>query len=481
MNMDLIFEKSRPGRKGCEIPRGDVPAINPEEVIPRELLRDEPPLPEVAEVDLIRHYTALSRRNFGVDVGFYPLGSCTMKYNPKINEDMAKLPGFTGLHPYAPAAFSQGSLQLMYELRQYLSEIFGMADFTLQPAAGAHGELTGIMIFKKYFEKTGEKRTKILIPDAAHGTNPASGALCGFQTVTVRSNSEGGVDIEQLASLMETDVAGLMLTNPNTLGLFERNIEKVSDIIHNKGGLLYGDGANANAFLGKARPGDLGFDVIQLNLHKTFSTPHGCGGPGSGPVGVGGKLVDFLPIPRVVKTDTGFAWSYNHPDAIGRVRTFFGNFNVMVKAYAYIRTLGPAGLKRAAEIAVLNANYIQARLKPYYDLAFDRPCMHECVFSGTRQVRESGVHTSDIAKRLLDYGYHPPTIYFPLIAPEAIMIEPNETESVETLDAFCETMIRIAAEAKDTPELVKAAPLTTPVQRLDEVKAAREPNVCWRG
>jgi len=481
MNMDLIFEKSRPGRKGCEIPRGDVPAINPEEVIPRELLRDEPPLPEVAEVDLIRHYTALSRRNFGVDVGFYPLGSCTMKYNPKINEDMAKLPGFTGLHPYAPAAFSQGSLQLMYELRQYLSEIFGMADFTLQPAAGAHGELTGIMIFKKYFEKTGEKRTKILIPDAAHGTNPASGALCGFQTVTVRSNSEGGVDIEQLASLMETDVAGLMLTNPNTLGLFERNIEKVSDIIHNKGGLLYGDGANANAFLGKARPGDLGFDVIQLNLHKTFSTPHGCGGPGSGPVGVGGKLVDFLPIPRVVKTDTGFALSYNHPDAIGRVRTFFGNFNVMVKAYAYIRTLGPAGLKRAAEIAVLNANYIQARLKPYYDLAFDRPCMHECVFSGTRQVRESGVHTSDIAKRLLDYGYHPPTIYFPLIAPEAIMIEPNETESVETLDAFCETMIRIAAEAKDTPELVKAAPLTTPVQRLDEVKAAREPNVCWRG
>jgi len=481
MNMDLIFEKSRPGRKGCEIPRGDVPAINPEEVIPRELLRDEPPLPEVAEVDLIRHYTALSRRNFGVDVGFYPLGSCTMKYNPKINEDMAKLPGFTGLHPYAPAAFSQGSLQLMYELRQYLSEIFGMADFTLQPAAGAHGELTGIMIFKKYFEKTGEKRTKILIPDAAHGTNPASGALCGFQTVTVRSNSEGGVDIEQLASLMETDVAGLMLTNPNTLGLFERNIEKVSDIIHNKGGLLYGDGANANAFLGKARPGDLGFDVIQLNLHKTFSTPHGCGGPGSGPVGVGKDLVDFLPLPRVIKTDAGFAWSYNHPDAIGRVRTFFGNFNVMVKAYAYIRTLGPAGLKRAAEIAVLNANYIQARLKPYYDLAFDRPCMHECVFSGTRQVRESGVHTSDIAKRLLDYGYHPPTIYFPLIAPEAIMIEPNETESVETLDAFCETMIRIAAEAKDTPELVKAAPLTTPVQRLDEVKAAREPNVCWRG
>ncbi|HOU78756.1 MAG TPA: aminomethyl-transferring glycine dehydrogenase subunit GcvPB [Syntrophales bacterium] len=479
--MDLIFEKSRPGRQACAVPAGDVPAVDLAAVIPAELLREDLPLPEVAEVDLIRHYTALSRRNFGVDVGFYPLGSCTMKYNPKINEDIAKLPGFTDLHPYAPASFAQGSLQLMYELRQYLSEIFGMADFTLQPAAGAHGELTGIMIFKKYFEKTEEKRTKILIPDAAHGTNPASGALCGYQTVTVRSNAEGGVDIEQLASLMQTDVAGLMLTNPNTLGLFERNIEKVAGIIHEKGGLLYGDGANANAFLGKARPGDLGFDVIQLNLHKTFSTPHGCGGPGSGPVGVGEKLVDFLPIPRVVRTEAGFAWSYDHPDAIGRVRTFFGNFNVMVKAYAYIRALGPAGLKRVAEIAVLNANYIQARLKPYFDLPYERPCMHECVFSGTRQVRESGVHTSDIAKRLLDYGYHPPTIYFPLIAPEAIMIEPNETESMETLDAFCDAMIRIAAEAKDTPELVKAAPLTTPVRRLDEVRAAREPDVCWKG
>ncbi len=479
--MDLIFEKSRPGRQACAVPAGDVPAVDLAAVIPAELLREDLPLPEVAEVDLIRHYTALSRRNFGVDVGFYPLGSCTMKYNPKINEDIAKLPGFTDLHPYAPASFAQGSLQLMYELRQYLSEIFGMADFTLQPAAGAHGELTGIMIFKKYLEKTEEKRTKIPIPDAAHGTNPASGALCGYQTVTVRSNAEGGVDIEQLASLMQTDVAGLMLTNPNTLGLFERNIEKVAGIIHEKGGLLYGDGANANAFLGKARPGDLGVDVIQLNLHKTFSTPHGCGGPGSGPVGVGEKLVDFLPIPRVVRTEAGFAWSYDHPDAIGRVRTFFGNFNVMVKAYAYIRALGPAGLKRVAEIAVLNANYIQARLKPYFDLPYERPCMHECVFSGTRQVRESGVHTSDIAKRLLDYGYHPPTIYFPLIAPEAIMIEPNETESMETLDAFCDAMIRIAAEAKDTPELVKAAPLTTPVRRLDEVRAAREPDVCWKG
>ncbi len=479
--MELIFEKSRPGRRSGSIPGSDVPTVPIEQVIPRELLRAEPNLPEVAEIDLIRHYTALSRRNFGVDVGFYPLGSCTMKYNPKINEDMAKLPGFTGLHPYAPVEFSQGNLQLMYELRGYLSEIFGMADFTLQPAAGAHGELTGMMIFKKYFEKKSEKRTRLLIPDAAHGTNPASGALCGYQTITVRSNSEGGVDIEHLESLMGEDVAGLMLTNPNTLGLFERRIEKVAEIIHSKGGLLYGDGANANAFMGKFRPGDLGFDVIQLNLHKTFSTPHGCGGPGSGPVGVGKNLTSYLPIPRVIKTDDVFDWSYDHPDAVGRVRTFFGNFNVMVKAYAYIRTLGPEGLRRASEIAVLNANYIKVKLTPYYDLPYERPCMHECVFNGLRQVRESGVHTTDIAKRLLDYGYHPPTIYFPMIAPEAIMIEPNETESIETLDAFCNAMIQIAAEARDNPELVKAAPLTTPVKRLDDVKAARDPDVCWKG
>jgi len=478
--MDLIFEKSRPGRQGCAIPAGDVPAVNPREVIPPSLLRDEVPLPEVAEVDLIRHYTALSRRNFGVDVGFYPLGSCTMKYNPKINEDVAKFPGFTGLHPYAPVVFSQGSLQLMYELRQYLSEIFGMADFTLQPAAGAHGELTGIMIFKKYFEKTGEKRTKILIPDAAHGTNPASGALCGYRTLTVRSNADGGVDIDHLASLMSDDTAGLMLTNPNTLGLFERNIEKVSDIIHNKGGLLYGDGANANAFLGKARPGDLGFDVIQLNLHKTFSTPHGCGGPGSGPVGVGKKLVDFLPIPRVIKTDEGFAWSSEYPDAIGRVRTFFGNFNVMVKAYAYIRTLGPAGLKRAAEIAVLNANYIKARLQPYYDLSFDRPCMHECVVQGIIE-GAPGVRALDISKRLIDYGVHPPTNYFPLIVPEALMIEPTETESKANVERYAEIMVRIAGEARADPEALHQAPTRAPVRRLDEVRAARNPVLRWGG
>jgi glycine dehydrogenase subunit 2 len=479
--MDLIFEKSRPGRRAGSIPLCDVPEISPDQVIEPGLLREDVDLPEVAEVDLIRHYTTLSRRNFGVDVGFYPLGSCTMKYNPKINEDVARLPAFTDLHPLAPAAFAQGSLKLMVELQGFLSEIFGMADFTLQPAAGAHGELTGVMMMKKYFEKRGDHRRRILIPDAAHGTNPASGALCGFQAVTVRSNAEGGVDIDHLRELMTADVVGLMLTNPNTLGLFERNIEAVSAIVHGSGGLLYCDGANANAFMGKTRAGDLGFDVIQLNLHKTFSTPHGCGGPGSGPVGVGKALVDFLPVPRIVKEGGGYAWREDFPDTIGRVRAFYGNFNVMVKAYAYIRSLGPEGLRKVSEIAVLNANYVKEKLKAHYDLAYERTCMHECVLTGRRQVRESGVHTSDIAKRLLDYGYHPPTIYFPMIVPEAIMIEPNETESLETLDAFCDVMIAIAREAREDPERVKSAPLTTPVSRLDEVRAARDPDVCYRG
>jgi glycine dehydrogenase subunit 2 len=478
--MELIFEISKPGRSAAAVSASDVPAVNIENAIGKKYLRTDLDLPEVAEIDLIRHYTNLSRRNFGVDLGFYPLGSCTMKYNPKVNENVAALPGFIGLHPYAADVFAQGNLQLLYEMQKYLSNIFGMADFTLQPAAGAHGELTGIMMIKKYFEKKGEKRPLILIPDTAHGTNPASGALCGFETITLRSNSEGGVDIEHLKSLMTEDVAGLMLTNPNTLGLFERNIEQVAQIVHDKGGLLYGDGANANAFLGKARPGDLGFDVIQLNLHKTFSTPHGGGGPGSGPVGVSAKLVDYLPIPRIIKTSDGFNWSDKFPDTIGRIRAFYGNFNVVVKAYTYIRSLGAEGLAHATEMAVLNANYIKEKLKPYFDLPYDRVCMHECVFSGSKQVAENGVHTTDIAKRLIDYGYHPPTIYFPLIVPEAIMIEPTETESKETLDTFCDAMIAIAKEAKENPQRVKDAPLTTPVNRLDEVLAARKPDVCWK-
>jgi len=478
--MELIFERSRPGRQAADVAASDVPAVDKDHVIGRRYLRDDLDLPEVAEIDLVRHYTNLSRRNFGVDLGFYPLGSCTMKYNPKINENVAGLAGFTGLHPQAPDEMAQGNLEMMHDMQMLLSSIFGMADFTLQPAAGAHGELAGVMMIKKYFEKRNEKRHLILIPDAAHGTNPASGALCGFDTVTLRSNAEGGVDLEHLESLMTGDVAALMLTNPNTLGLFERNIEKVAAIVHGKGGLLYGDGANANAFLGKTRPGDLGFDVIQLNLHKTFSTPHGGGGPGSGPVGVGPELVNYLPVPRIIRQDSTYAWSTDFPDTIGRVRAFYGNFNVIVKAYTYIRSLGAQGLIRATEMAVLNANYIKEKLKPHFDLPYDRVCMHECVFSGSRQVAQSGVHTTDIAKRLIDFGYHPPTIYFPLIVPEAIMIEPTETESKETLDAFCEAMIAIAREARENPERVKEAPLSTPVSRLDEVLAARKPDVCWK-
>jgi glycine dehydrogenase subunit 2 len=478
--MELIFEISRSGRSGADVSASDVPVVNVDDVIGKKYLRDDLDLPEVAEIDLVRHYTNLSRRNFGVDLGFYPLGSCTMKYNPKLNENVAGFSGFTGLHPDAPDEFAQGNLALMLDMQKLLSSIFGMADFTLQPAAGAHGELTGVMMIKKYFEKKGEKRHRFLIPDAAHGTNPASGALCGFETVTLRSNAEGGVDLEHLESLMTEDVAALMLTNPNTLGLFERNIEKVAAIIQTKGGLLYGDGANANAFLGKTRPGDLGFDVIQLNLHKTFSTPHGGGGPGSGPVGVSAGLVDYLPVPRIVKNGSTYNWSSDFSDTIGRVRAFYGNFNVIVKAYTYIRSLGAEGLTRATEKAVLNANYIKERLKPYFDLPFDRVCMHECVFSGNRQVAENAVHTSDIAKRLIDFGYHPPTIYFPLIVHESIMIEPTETESKETLDTFCDAMIAIAKEAKENSQRVKDAPLSTPVSRLDEVLAARKPDVCWK-
>ncbi len=477
--MDLIFEKSRPGRRAVDITANDVPATSLAERIDGELLREDIDLPEVSELDLVRHYTALSQRNFGVDLGFYPLGSCTMKYNPKITEEAAKLPGFTGLHPYAPEAFSQGNLALMDELRRMLCELFGMADFTLQPSAGAQGELTGIMICRKYFEKNGEKRSRILIPDAAHGTNPASGALCGFETVTIPSSSEGGVDLTALESAMTEDVAGLMLTNPNTLGFFEKNIADVARIIHSRGGLLYCDGANANAFLGRTRPGDIGFDLIQLNLHKTFSTPHGGGGPGSGPVGVGAKLVPFLPIPRIIKVENRYTLTEDFPDTIGRVKAFYGNFNVMVKAYTYLRLLGASGLKRTSDMAVLNANYIKARLAPYFDLPYDRTCMHECVFSGNRQVRSHGVHTLDMAKRLLDFGVHPPTIYFPLIVPEAIMIEPTETESKETIDTFCDAMIAIAKEAEENPDRVKGAPYTTPVKRLDDVLAARKPNVCW--
>lgn len=478
--MELLFEKSRPGRRSFYTPLKEVSECVANHDIEPHLLRDGLELPELAEIDIVRHYTALSRRNFGVDMGFYPLGSCTMKYNPKINEDVSRLPGFEQLHPYVPEEWCQGSLRLLYELSSFLCEIFGMADFSLQPAAGAQGELTGMMICKRYFEEKGEKRCQVLIPDTAHGTNPASSALCGFECVTVKSDRDGNIDLSELQRLMTENVAALLLTNPNTLGLFEQHIEEVADIVHIKGGVMYGDGANANAFLGRVRPGDLGFDILQINLHKTFSAPHGSGGPGSGPVGVQPHLVDFLPVPRIAQEGGRFTLKDDYPKSIGRVKAFYGNFSVLLRAYAYIRALGAEGLKEVSETAVLNANYIRSRLKAAFDLPYPRICLHECVFTGRRQLTTSGVRTAHIAKRIIDYGFHPPTVYFPLVVPEAIMIEPTETESRETLDAFCDAMIAIAREVEENPEVVKTAPHSTPVKHVDEVSAAREPDLGWK-
>lgn len=473
---ELIFNISKPGRKAYSLPESDVTAKSVESLIPQEYLRsDSAELPEVSEPDVIRHFTLLSNMNHGVDTGFYPLGSCTMKYNPKINEDIARLEGFAEMHPYQQPENAQGCLRVLYEMDRMLSEITGMERFSLQPAAGAHGELTGLMIIKAYHESRGDtKRKKIIVPDSAHGTNPASAACADFETVEVKSDGRGGVDIEDLKQAAGDDTAGLMLTNPNTPGLFDENIAQIADIIHAAGGLLYYDGANANAILGICRPGDMGFDVVHLNLHKTFSTPHGGGGPGSGPVGVKKDLVPFLPVPVVEKENDVYRLDFERPLSVGRVRSFYGNFGVILRAYAYIRTMGPDGLKRVSETAVLNANYLMNRLKEYYELPYNRTCMHEFVLSGERQAA-LGVRTLDIAKRLLDFGYHPPTVYFPLIVHEAIMIEPTETESIETLDQFADAMIQIAREAETEPEKVKNAPYTTPVSRLDEVKAARNP------
>jgi len=473
---ELIFDISKPGRKAYSLPECDVTAKAVETLIPSEYLRStSAELPEVSEPDVVRHFTLLSNMNHGVDTGFYPLGSCTMKYNPKINEDVSRLEGFADVHPYQMPESAQGCLKVIYEMDRMLSEITGMARFSLQPAAGAHGELTGLMIIKAYHESRGDtKRKKIIVPDSAHGTNPASAALAGFETVEVKSNERGGVDIESLKLAVGDDTAGLMLTNPNTLGLFDENIAQIADIIHAAGGLLYYDGANANAILGICRPGDMGFDIVHLNLHKTFSTPHGGGGPGSGPVGVKKDLVSFLPVPVIEKENDEYRFDFDRPLSIGRVRSFYGNFGVILKAYAYIRSMGPDGLRRVSETAVLNANYLMNKLKKYYDLPYNRTCMHEFVLSGERQAA-LGVRTLDIAKRLLDFGYHPPTVYFPLIVHEAIMIEPTETESKETLDQFADAMIQIAKEAENEPEKVKNAPYSTPVSRLDEVKAARNP------
>lgn len=472
----LIFEMSHPGRVAYSLPESDVPDVNIDELVPAKFQRQtEPDLPEVYEVDVIRHYTALSRRNFGVDNGFYPLGSCTMKYNPKINEDVARFPGFAHIHPYQPEESLQGAMELLYNLQHDLEAITGMDRVTLQPAAGAHGEWTGLMMIRAYHESRGEHRTKVICPDSAHGTNPASATVAGFQTVTIKSNERGLVNLDELRHAVGSDTAALMLTNPNTLGLFEEQIVEIAEIVHAAGGLLYYDGANANAIMGITRPGDMGFDVVHLNLHKTMSTPHGGGGPGAGPVGVKEQLIPFLPTPLVAKRDdNSFYFDYNYPASIGRVKGFYGNFGILVRAYTYIRTLGPEGLRNVSEYAVLNANYMLARLTPYFDVPHPRFCKHEFVLSGNRQ-KKLGVRTLDIAKRLLDFGYHPPTIYFPLSVEECIMIEPTETESKETLDSFIDTMIAIAKEAEDNPELVKNAPYTTVVSRMDEALAARKP------
>lgn len=468
----LLFEISQPGRQGYSLPQGEIKHRPPE-----SLLRKKPPrLPELAEPDVVRHYTRLSQWNFSIDTNFYPLGSCTMKYNPRINEEVCRYTGFSHVHPLQPEATVQGCLQLMHELGLYLAELGGLDAVTLQPSAGAHGELTGILIIRAYHAARGNHRRKILIPDSAHGTNPASCSFGGYQTVQIRTGKEGLLTPQVVDQYMKEDVAGLMLTNPNTLGLFEKEIIEITRIVHERGGLVYGDGANMNALMGKTRPGDLGIDVLHFNLHKTFTTPHGGGGPGSGPVAVKKFLEPFLPIPRIV-THGGVAPSYaldfNHPQSIGRVRAFYGHFGLLVRAYTYIREMGPEGLKRASELAVLNANYIKARLAPYYHLPFGEGTLHEVVFSDKKQ-KENHVATLDIAKRLMDYGFHPPTIYFPLIVFGALMIEPTETESKKTLDEFCDAMIAIAQEAREDPDSLRAAPLMTGLRRLDEAKAARE-------
>ena len=474
--LPLIFERSKKGRIGYSLPALDVPTEAIEQLLPKQYIREkEANLPEVSELDIMRHYTALSQRNHGVDSGFYPLGSCTMKYNPKINEDLARLEGLMHVHPYQPEGDVQGSLQLMYELQQALAEITGMDEVTLQPAAGAHGEWTGLMMIRAYHEANGDfKRTKVIVPDSAHGTNPASAAIAGFETVTVRTNENGLVDLDHLREVVDEHTAALMLTNPNTLGLFEADIVEIATIVHQAGGKLYYDGANSNAILGITRPGDMGFDVVHLNLHKTFTGPHGGGGPGSGPVGVKKELAPFLPVPVVVKKGDRYAFDYDRPQSIGRVKPYYGNYGINVRAYAYIRTMGARGLRKVSEYAVLNANYMMRRLEPYFDLPYRQHCKHEFVISGKHQ-KKLGVRTLDIAKRLLDFGFHPPTIYFPLIVDECMMIEPTETESKETLDEFIEALIQIAKEVEEHPELVQEAPHTTVVARLDETTAARKP------
>lgn len=466
---------------GYSLSETGVPKVNVKALLPEKYLRkDGPALPELSEADVVRHYVRLSSWNYNKDAGFYPLGSCTMKYNPKICEKISSEEAFANTHPYQYNHTARGNIEIMHRLEKYFAEISGMDAVTLIPAAGAHGELAGMLMIRAYHEANGNPRKKVLIPDSAHGTNPASTVVCGYKSVEIKSGPNGLIDPEVLANAMDEETAGIMITNPNTLGLFEKNIMKIAGIVHSKGGLVYLDGANLNAIMGISRPGDTGVDVMHFNLHKTFSTPHGGGGPGAGPVGVKNVLEPFLPIPRVAKVGSEFKLDYNRPKTIGRIKAFPGNFGVLLRAYTYIRELGPNGLKKVSQMAVLNSSYIREKLKDHYEIPYDGQTMHECVFSDKKQ-NELGIKTLDIAKRLMDYGLHPPTIYFPLIVHGALMIEPTETESREACDEFINAMIAIANECRENPEIVKTAPHTTFRKRLDEVKAAREPVLRWKG
>ncbi len=466
----LLWEKGKPGRSGFSIPESDVPA----EPVDESLIGNGVNFPELGELDVVRHFTRLSQWNFGIDTGLYPLGSCTMKYNPKINEKMAATPGLAAAHPLLEDDLSQGILEMHYELQRFLATVTGMDAVSLQPSAGAQGELTAMLMFAAYFRKKNEQRTKILIPDTAHGTNPASAALCGFKSVPLKSGKNGILEPAAVAELMDEETAGIMVTNPNTLGLFEQHIKEINDIVHRSGGLVYGDGANMNAVMGIVDMKRCGIDAVHLNLHKTFSTPHGGGGPGAGPICVTTELEPFLPVPRVIKNDAGYALETDYADSIGRVHGFFGNVSVLIRAYSYIRSMGPDNLKKASQLAVLNGAYVKELLKDTFELAYDRPCMHECVFSDARQLPFK-VTTLDMAKRLIDHGYHPPTVYFPLVVPGAIMIEPTETECKEDLDRFVEVFKSIAAEARTDGDRLREAPTAAKVRRLDETQAARKP------
>ena len=481
MSEKLIFELSCEGRTGADLPELDVPERPIDEMLDPTLLRGELDLPSLSEIDTLRHFVRLSSLNHHILKGFYPLGSCTMKYNPVVNETISRLPGFTSIHPLLPEEFVQGALMLMYELGEMLKDIGGMDAITLQPAAGAHGELTGTLIMRAYFKAKHQQRKYVIIPDSSHGTNPASIAMAGFEPVEIKSNEDGNIDIQALESALSDEVAGMMVTNPNTLGIFEREITKVAELIHSAGGILYMDGANLNAIMGIVRPGELGVDILHYNLHKTFSTPHGGGGPGGGPIAVKSNLADFLPVPIVTRTEDGrYSLNWNNPHSIGKILCFWGNFLVMVKAYAYIKSLGSDGVKHTSEMAVLNSNYLLHLLKDKWELPYPSTPMHEFVLSG-EFLKRYGVKTLDVAKRLLDMGFHAPTIYFPLIVHEALMIEPTETESRETLEDFASAMNTILEEAKEKPELLRKSPMHTPVRRLDELKANKELKVKWKG